>query len=99
MYSLPPANEVCEGIVFTGVCLSGGSQSGGGAFLSRGLCRGGGVGVQRDLCWGGLCPGGSLYPPYGKERAVRILLECNLVFKAFIKTKIYRNLSITHCKH
>ena len=40
------------------------------------------------LCPGGLCPGGSLSgrvsiretPPYGNERAVRILLECILVF-------------------
>ena len=43
--------------------------------------------------WGDLCPGGSLSrrvsvretPPYGKERAVRILLECILVyFCAFV---------------
>ena len=42
-----PSNEVCEGNVFTGVCLStGGSWS-----LSRGgLCPG-------CLCPGGLCPG------------------------------------------
>ena len=36
-----------------------------------GLCAGGGVSVQ-----GGLCQGD---PPYGKEQAVRILLECILV--------------------
>ena len=59
----PPANEVCEGNVFTGVFLFTGG--------------GGGVSVQ-----GGLCPVGaqSGRPPYGKERAVRILLECILVF-------------------
>ena len=42
-----------------------------------------------SLCLGCLCPGGSLSgmgalchgdPPYDKERAVRILLECILVF-------------------
>ena len=48
---LPPANEVCEGYVFTGACLSTG-----------GLCPKGsltrGVSVQRGggLCLGGLCP-------------------------------------------
>ena len=33
---LPPANKVCEGYVFTGVCLSGG-----GGLSPEGLCRGG----------------------------------------------------------
>ena len=63
-----PANEVCEGYIFTGVCLSRGR--------GLGLCPGGlglrpmglsvlgvsvqGVSVQGDLCPGGLCPGGSL---------------------------------------
>ena len=64
--------------------LSRGSPS--GEFLSGGdhLCP--------DL-WGflsgGLCPGGSLSgrppdrdPPYGNERAVRILLECILVINS-----------------
>ena len=41
MILLPPANEVCEGNVFTGVCLSTG-----GVLVS----------VQEDLCSGGLCP-------------------------------------------
>ena len=54
-------------------------------FLSRGLCWGGSVSRGISV-WGGLCPEGSLYPLYGKERAVCILLECNLVFKAFTKT-------------
>ena len=40
---LPPANKVCKGNVFTGVCLSTGGLS---------LCPG------RDLCPGALCPGG-----------------------------------------
>ena len=48
----PSANEVCEGYVFTGVCLS---TRGGGRGL--GLCPGGGspskgVSVQRVLCPG-----------------------------------------------
>ena len=49
-------------------------------WLLRGLCQGG-------FCAGGLCPGMSLSrglcqgdPPYGKERAVRIILECILIF-------------------
>ena len=68
LFTLPdmPANEVCEGYVFTGVCLfTGGSQylSSGGVcargFLSRGsLSRGvsvQGVSVQGE---GSLCLGG-----------------------------------------
>ena len=54
---LPPANEVCEGYVFTGVCLStGGSMCGcsqGGAWLLRG---------RAWLLLGGACmvaPGGA----------------------------------------
>ena len=60
---LPPANEVCEGYVFTGVCLSTGWISVQGGSLSRGgLCPGGrslsrgvsvfGESVQGDLCLG-----------------------------------------------
>ena len=66
---LPPANEVWGKVMFLHpyvILLMG----------SWGLCLG-----------GGLCPGGSLSgvslstspPPYGKERAVRILLKCILV--------------------
>ena len=44
---LPPANEVCEGYVFTGVCLF----SGVGMFLSRG------VSVQVGSMSGGVCRG------------------------------------------
>ena len=69
---LPPANEVCEGYVFTGVCLSTTVSSEGGSLS-------GGISVQE----GGLCPGEGLCqgdpPPYGNVRAVRILLECILV--------------------
>ena len=46
--SLPPANKVCEGYVFTGVCLS-----------TRGSLSSG-VTVQRGLFLWGLHPGGSL---------------------------------------
>ena len=60
---LPPANEVCEDYVFTGVCLSteGVSLQGG----EGGLCSG--RSLSRET------------PLYCKERAVRILLECILV--------------------
>ena len=61
---LPPANEVCEGYVFTGVCLS----TGGHAWLLRGVCMvapgwGGMHGCSRGwhawLLWGDLhCSGG-----------------------------------------
>ena len=52
---LPPANEVCEGYVFTGVCLStGGLCPKGSLFRGVSVQRGGG------LCLGGLCPEGSL---------------------------------------
>ena len=93
---LPPANEVCEGYVFTGVCLStrggvtcvvlcghacwgacvvlGGVRGAGGVCVVLGGVHGaggacvvlGGVrGIRRDTV---------------NERAVRILLECILVF-------------------
>ena len=38
MSSLPPANEVCEGYVFTGVCLSTGDGGGGCLLLVPGRC-------------------------------------------------------------
>ena len=53
MYALPyisPTNEVCEGNVFTGVCLS----TGGLGLCSAGSLSGEGVSVQGL----GLCPGG-----------------------------------------
>ena len=49
---LPLANEVCEGYVFTGVCLSMGES------LSRGLCPGG-VFVQGGFCQGDPRVGGT----------------------------------------
>ena len=51
---LPPANEVCEGYVFTGVCLSTGEVSVHRGSVSRG------VSVQGVSVQGVLCPGGSL---------------------------------------
>ena len=54
---LPPANEVCEGYVFTGVCLSTGGhawQKGGLAW--QGVCMAGGM-HGRGCAWqeGGMC--------------------------------------------
>ena len=67
MYLLSPANEVCEGYVFTGVCLSTGEacMAGGHAWqwgvCGRGVCMAGGH-AWRGLCmagghvwWEGLC--------------------------------------------
>ena len=71
---LPPANEVCEGNVFTGVCLSTGSLG----LCPAGSLSGEGVSVQ----WLGLCPGGVPVQedaPKVKSWPVRILLECILV--------------------
>ena len=77
------------------VQAGGRSLSSGGLSLA-GLCPGGslskGISVQGVLCprgplSGGLCRGGGGNlcqgdpPAYGKERPVRILLECILVFK------------------
>ena len=94
---IPPANEVCEGNVFTGICLStGGCLCPGvsvqGVFVQEGFCPGGGLRA------GGLCTEGSLSVwvsvqgclcqgdlPYGKERAVCILLECILVQHVFMR--------------
>ena len=58
-----------------------------GGSLSRGVSVKG-VSVQGGLCPGDLCPGGSLstgavLPRYGKEQAVRILLECILVSQCY----------------
>ena len=47
---LPPVYEVCEGYVFTGVCLS---------TMGVSVSFWGVVSIQGGLCPGGLCPGGS----------------------------------------
>ena len=64
---LPPANEVCEGYVFTGVCLSTGGHacfrggvcaSQGGVRASGGVCMvGGHAWLQGNMrgCGGGMC--------------------------------------------
>ena len=95
---LPPANEVCEGYVFTGVCLS----TGGGACMVGGGCMvaGGCAWLQGDMCGclgafmvaGGMhsCRGGAwlrvgmrrLRQDTVNEQAVHILLECILVYYA-----------------
>ena len=89
---LSPANEVCEGNVFTGGLSvhKGVSVQGRGVFVQGwgGLCP-----EKGGLCPGGVWQGGSLSgglsvqgglcqgnpPPYGYVRAVRILLDCILV--------------------
>ena len=52
---LPPANKVCEGYVFTGVCLSMGGMHGGGhvwpgGMHGRGMCMAGGHVWQGRAC-------------------------------------------------
>ena len=55
---LPPANEVCEGYVFTGVCLSTGCVCVGGVWQGgvhgRGVCMVGGM-HGRGCVAGGMC--------------------------------------------
>ena len=85
---LPPATKLGQGYVFTRVCVS---VNGGGL----GLCPGG-VSVPQGS---GLCPGGCLChgdPPYGNERAVRILLECILV--ETLSYLFCRDLSVFHLR-
>ena len=71
-YLLPPANVVCEGYVFTGVCLSTGGGQG------ETLVRRPSPGKETPPPWQGDPP--ARRPPPVNVRAVRILLECNLVF-------------------
>ena len=78
---LPPANEVCEAYVFTGVCLSGGMRGRGACVAGRGVCVAGGA------CEAGGMHGRGVAHTFPQqilrdtvnERAVRILLECILV--------------------
>ena len=73
-FLLPPANEVCEGYVFTGVCLSteGGGVHGRGRHVwqggmhGRGVCVAGGHVWRRGLGWGcalqgGMCMAGGMH--------------------------------------
>ena len=65
---LPPTNDVCEGYVFTGVCLSTGEVS----VWAGGLCPWGSVSrgsLSGVLCPGVLCPWGSL------SRAVSVICQ------------------------
>ena len=67
--------HMTRGVSVQGVSVLGALCPGG--VCPGGLCPGGG------LCSGGLCPGGSLLgspPPRRNERAVRILLECIIVY-------------------
>ena len=65
---LCPGECLCWGVSVQGtVSVQGVSVHGGGGSLSRGVSVWGG-----SLSW--------RHPPYGNERAVRILLECILVF-------------------
>ena len=91
--SLPPATKLGQGYIFTGVydsvhrggvcsrgsvvCSGGGVSAPGGSALGGGCLLLGGC-----LVLGGLCVPGE-DPPPGRPllRAVRILLECNLVLE------------------
>ena len=70
---LPPADEVCEGYVFTGVCLS----KGGGLHPGRSLYKGGGL---HPGGWADPSPPHRILRDTVSEQAVRILLECTLVY-------------------
>ena len=76
MRLLPPANEVCEGYVFTVICLSTGGclpdrdPSDRDPQTENPLDRVYPFWTETSL---------DRDPPYGNERTVRILLECILV--------------------
>ena len=79
---------LCPGGLCPGGLRPGGSLSKGGS-LSRGFSVQG-VSVQGASAREGLCPGGYMLgrtpgqrSPYSNKRAVRILLECILVFNKF----------------
>ena len=90
---LPPANEVCEGYVFTPVCLSvwGGVRGGGGVCMVgghawQGACMAGGMHGRGACVAGGMHDRGCVCVPPRHYKiwsvnacAVRILLECILV--------------------
>ena len=95
---LPAAKVVCEGYVFTGVCLStgGGVYDQGGVSVQEGsLSRGSlseGVTVHgKGLCPGGLCLGDLCLG--GLCRAARILLGCILV-SLLVKDRLTNSLSM-----
>ena len=78
---LPPANEVCEGYVFTRVCHSvRGGVSQHALQVSRPTPKGEVEGSGRGgACCGGVPTLGGVFPRWLLLRAVRILLECILV--------------------
>ena len=85
---LPPPNEVCEGNVFTGVCLStGGFSVQGEGLCPRGVSVKGGSLSRGKVSVEGLSGGGGCLsrkslsgrPPYGNVQEVCIPLECILV--------------------
>ena len=60
--SLPPANEVCEGYVFTGVCLStGGWHAWQGACMVEVGMHGGGACMAGGVHGGGACVSGGMH--------------------------------------
>ena len=76
---LPPANEVCEGYVFTGVSLSRGRAWQGRHAWQGGMHVEGGRGhALQGACMAGGCAWQILRDTVN-ERAVRTLLECILV--------------------
>ena len=91
-----PGGSLSRGIsVQGGLCPRGSLSWGDGWSLSGDLCPG--VSLHRHLSQWDLCLGGSLSrevsvrenPPYGKERAVHILLECIFVVLVYTFTFYY----------
>ena len=83
---LSPANEVCEGYVFTPVRQSFYSHGGGGVFIQEmGVC------IRGVRSWADPPPPHRILRDTIDERTVRILLECILVYffskKTSLKTK------------
>ena len=76
---LPPANEVCEGYVFTGVCPREGACMAGGGMCGRGMhgrgacmaggMHGGGHAWQEGMCGRGACMAGGMHGGYYEVRS------------------------------
>ena len=78
--SVPGPMFIPGGSLYRGVSVQGGLCPGGS--LSRGVSVQG-VSIRGSLCRGGLPDRPPRDPLYGLEGAVRILLECFLVFVKF----------------
>ena len=83
---LPPATKLWQGDVFTGVCLSTGGRAWQSGVGGRGSLHGGGhvwwrVCVAEGHAWHASPQ--QILRDTVNERAVRILLECNLVVQNF----------------